>query len=77
MICPVDLVQMSQTNLNHGHDPIGGGASGENYYITWELKECPLCEHLAVEYYTALPVVTVEEAQKVAEMLSQISIMRK
>lgn len=35
-------------------DQIGGGRSDEEEYTTWELKECPACGRLVVEYYAAI-----------------------
>jgi len=45
MVCPICLVQM------HQKDKIGGGRSEEDYYETWEVKECPSCGRLYEEYY--------------------------
>lgn len=59
MICPEDMTQMNQK------DRIGGGDASDDIYRTWELKECPYCGRLVIEYYCARPVESVDEARKI------------
>lgn len=46
MICPKDATQCTQ------YKGIGSGQSLENYYDTAELKECPKCKSVYLEFYT-------------------------
>lgn len=55
MLCPNCLVQM------HQFGTIGGGTAEEDFYDTWELKECPTCGRIYKEYYSAELVDDVEE----------------
>ncbi len=48
MICPNCLTQM------HQKDKIGGGESKEDYYETWEVKECPSCGREVKEFYSVM-----------------------
>ena len=61
MICPNCLTQM------HQEDKIGGGENGreavtcilrgesrEDYYETWETKECPSCGREVKEFYSVM-----------------------
>jgi hypothetical protein len=45
MICSKCFVQM------HQKDAIGGGEARDDKYITWELKECPACKSVVMEFY--------------------------
>lgn len=46
--------------------PVGGGYNNDSSYLTWELKECPACGKLIVEYYAAIEVISAEEAKIIA-----------
>jgi hypothetical protein len=37
----------------HQKDKIGGCETTEKKYVTWEIKECPVCNRLVKEYYLA------------------------
>ena len=50
MICPDCKEQMIQLNN------IGGGISNETEYSTWEIKSCPWCDRVVLEYYAAIVV---------------------
>lgn len=54
MLCNKCMVQM------HQKDKIGGGTSEEIKYTTWELKECPACGRVVVEYYAAIEMSGVK-----------------
>lgn len=47
MICSKCFVQMNQK------DHIGGGEARDAKYLTWELKECPACKSVVMEFYQA------------------------
>lgn len=70
MVCPDDMVQMHQKNIDG--KPVGGGIANDEQYTTWELKECPNCGRLVVEYYTAIPVETVEQGIRAARSLDTV-----
>lgn len=50
MICPNDGTQMHQ-KVNLGK-PMGGGVSTDDFYETWEIKECDTCQRIVKEYYS-------------------------
>jgi hypothetical protein len=56
MVCPKDLIQM------HQKDKVGGGQSTDEYYETWELKECPACGRVVREQYS-VQVLTAEQVE--------------
>lgn len=67
------MVQMHQVR-GIGDMPVGGGVSSESEYTTWELKECPQCGRLVVEFYTAIPVSAIPVAHRlVGELHKAIS----
>lgn len=37
----------------HQKETIGGGEALEDSYITWEVKVCPVCGRLTLEFYSA------------------------
>jgi len=63
------MVQMHQKRIKA--EPIGGGVADDCQYTTWELKECPICERLALEHYTASLVDSVEESTVLVDLFTQ------
>lgn len=61
MICPNCSVQM------HQKEKLGGGVAEPNKYETWEVKECPSCDRLVKEFYSA----EVISKTKVARMIEE------
>lgn len=70
MICPTDMVQMHQ--FVQDGNPVGGGYAGENQYTTYELKQCPRCNRIVLEFYTAIPFETVDGAKAAAGHLGAL-----
>lgn len=54
----------------HQKDKRGGGISEEEDYTTWELKECPVCDRLVVEYYTARVVGQDKRELKIFDVVT-------
>lgn len=69
MICPTDMVQMRQVVL--ADQPIGGGVANDATYTTWEVKECPICERMVLEFYEASVFTSVKEALEYAEIAQE------
>ena len=87
MICPACAVQMNQKIVTEGNignlgfnppavQPIGGGESTEERYITWELKECPACSRQVLEYYAAIPVENAAQAYDRAEAMAGVARLK-
>lgn len=66
MLCPNDGVQMHQKNK------LGGGKNSDNYYETWEIKECPKCGRLVKEFYSVTVLSEVEACMEEYESMITI-----
>lgn len=78
MICPKCLVQMHQSiNIPKTLDPtfdfVGGGIAEDATYETWELKRCPTCGRLTVEFYGAYWVTSYDDAILLVKQIQKIT----
>lgn len=67
MICPQCTVQCVQYNK------IGSGLVEEEFYDTAEVKECPKCKVLYIEYYATFKARnTIDHVKRVLHTMSSL-----
>lgn len=65
MVCPSCMVQM------HQKDQLGGGRSDDVIYETYEIKECPQCGRMVIEYYRCQKIMAPNVTPRFALLLEE------